>query len=164
MKNLVSFALATIIFIAFNPQEKRYTQQSAEIDTYKKVLEAYEERDWESMALHYADTAKIMNNVEEKHAQNLSQFLAQTKEDAIQFSNWKFVDTESEYEMVVTDKGETWVNFWGLWQGTFKANNKVYKIPTHITAEFVNGKIVREAGYWDVSKILLDIQQLQTEE
>ncbi|MBZ9728652.1 ester cyclase [Salegentibacter sp. JZCK2] len=164
MKALVSFGLAIAIFIVYNSQDKRYTQQSAEIDTYKKVLEAYEERDWETMVAHYADSAKIMNNVEEKDAQNLSQFLAQNKEDATQFSSWDFVETESEYEMVVNDKGETWVNFWGLWQGTFKANNKEYKIPTHITAHFVNGKIVREAGYWDVSKIIQDIQKDQNDE
>ncbi|MBZ9631272.1 ester cyclase [Salegentibacter sp. LM13S] len=162
MKKLISLGIAIILFIVFNPQEKRYTQQSVEIDTYKKVLKAYEKRDWKSMVSHYADTAKIMNNVVEKDAQNLSQFLAQTKEDATQFSNWEFVDTE--YEMVVTDKGETWVNFWGVWKGIFKANNKEYKIPTHITAQFVNGKIVREAGYWDVSKIIKDVQKLQTEE
>ncbi len=164
MKSLMSFGLAIAIFIVYNPQEKRYTQQSTEINTYKKVLEAYEEQDWESMVTHYADSAKIMNNVAEKDAQNLTQFLVQNKEDATQFSNWDFVDTESEYEMVVNDKGETWVNFWGLWKGTFKANNKEYKIPTHITAQFVNGKIVREAGYWDVSKIIKDIQQVQTDE
>ena len=61
--------------------------------------------------------------------------------------------------MIVNDEGETWVNFWGLWEGTYKTNNKVYQIPTHITARFVNGKIVREFGYWDVSKIIKDIQQ-----
>lgn len=157
MKELVSIGLAIVIFMTYNQQEKRYTQQSAEIDTYKKVLVAYEERDWESMVSHYADTAKIMNNVLEEDAQNLSQFLTQTKEDAAQFSSWDFMDTESEYEMVVTDDGETWVNFWGVWKGTFKANNKEYKIPTHSTAQFVNGKIVKEAGYWDVSKIIQDM-------
>jgi hypothetical protein len=164
MKELVSLGLAIVLFIACNQQGKRYTQQSPEIDTYKKVIEAYEERNWESMIAPYADTAKIMNNVAEKNAQNLTQFLAQNKEDANQFSNWEFVDTESEYEMVINDSGETWVNFWGLWKGTFKANNKVYKIPTHITVQFVNGKIVREAGYWDVSKIIRDIQQVEIDE
>lgn len=164
MKDLLSLGLAIVVFIGCNQQVKRYTQQSPEIDTYRKVMEAYEERDWESMVSYYADTARIMNNVAEKDAQNLEQFLTQTKEDANQFSNWDFIDAESEYEMIVNDKGETWVNFWGLWKGTFKTNNKVYEIPTHITAQFVNGKIVREAGYWDVSKIIQDIQLIQAEE
>lgn len=65
--------------------------------------------------------------------------------------------------MVVTDDGETWVNFWGLWKSTLKENNKVYEIPTHITARFVKGKIVREAGYWDISKILQDLHSTRAE-
>jgi len=159
MKELMSLGLAIVIFIACNQQSKRYTQQSPEIETYKQVLEDYEDRDWEAMVAHYSDTAKIMNNVTEKNGKNLTRFLAQNKEDASQFSNWHFVDDASEYEMVLNDKGETWVNFWGLWEGTFKTNSKVYQIPTHITVQFVNGKIVREFGYWDVSKIIRDIQQ-----
>jgi len=158
MKQLMSIGVAIVIFIAFNQQPTRYTQQSKEIETYKQVLEAYEERDWKSLISHYAENAKIMNNVTEEDAQNLSQYIAQNKEDASQFSNWEFVDGESEYEMIVNDKGETWVNFWGLWQGTFKANNKVYKIPTHTTAQFVDGKITREFGYWDISEIIKDLQ------
>ena len=159
MKELMSLGVAIVIFIAFNQQQTRYTQQSPEIETYKQVLEDYEDRDWESMVAHYSDTAKIMNNVTEEEGKNLTQFLAENKKDASQFSSWDFVDDASEYEMIVNDKGETWVNFWGLWEGTFKTNNQVYQIPTHITAQFVNGKIVKEFGYWDVSKIIKDIQQ-----
>jgi hypothetical protein len=63
--------------------------------------------------------------------------------------------------MVVTDKGKTYVNFWGLWKGTLAANNKTYTIPTHLTAQFVDGKIVKEFGYWDLSKIMLDMQAME---
>ncbi|MEO6347787.1 MAG: nuclear transport factor 2 family protein, partial [Aquaticitalea sp.] len=77
------------------------------------------------------------------------------------FSSWKYDPESVEYEMVVTDKGETWVNFWGHWEGTLKSSNKVYVIPAHVTARFVGGKIVREDGYWDVSKLLMDIQSLE---
>ncbi|HKL36554.1 MAG TPA: hypothetical protein VJ899_09720 [Salegentibacter sp.] len=164
MKELMSLGVAIVIFIAWNQQSTRYTQQSAEIETFKQVLEDYEDREWEDMVAHYSDTAKIMNNVTEKDAKNLTQFLAENKKDASQFSSWDFVNDASEYEMIVNDRGETWVNFWGLWEGTFKTNNKVYKIPTHITAQFVNGKIVREFGYWDVSKIIRDIQQDRIDE
>ncbi|MBO2543663.1 nuclear transport factor 2 family protein [Salegentibacter sp. BDJ18] len=159
MKELMSLGVTIVIFIACSQQTTRYTQQSPEIETYKQVLEDYEDRDWDAMVAHYADTAKIMNNVTEEEGKNLTQFLAENKKDASQFSSWDFVDDASEYEMIVNDEGETWVNFWGLWEGTYKTNNKVYQIPTHITARFVNGKIVREFGYWDVSKIIKDIQQ-----
>lgn len=159
MKELMSLGVAIVIFIACSQQRTRYTQQSPEIETYKQVLADYEDRDWEAMVAHYSDTAKIMNNVTEEEGKNLTQFLAENKKDASQFSSWDFVDDASEYEMIVNDEGETWVNFWGLWEGTFKTNNEVYQIPTHITAQFINGKIVREFGYWDVSKIIKDIQQ-----
>lgn len=163
MKYIAFLGLVFVLFISCNKQETRYTQQSKEIDIYKKVIEAYENQDWETMATYYAGTAKILNNVLEKDAQNFKELIAQNREDAELFYKWDFVDTESEYEMVVTDDGETWVNYWGLWKGVLKENNKVYEIPTHITARFINGKIVHEAGYWDLSKMMQDIQVTQAE-
>jgi ketosteroid isomerase-like protein len=53
--------------------------------------------------------------------------------------------------MITTDKGETWINFWGLWRGEMKSSGKTYDIPSHITAQFIDGKIVKEYGYWDNS-------------
>ncbi len=74
------------------------------------------------------------------------------------------MDGESEYEMVVTDDGEKWVNFWGLWKGTLQANNKTYEIPVHITSQFIGGKIVKEFGYWDNATIMADMQAMQKAE
>ena len=59
--------------------------------------------------------------------------------------------------MVVTDDKETWVNFWGLWKGTLKSSGKVYQIPIHTTARFIDGKIVAESGYWNNSEIVSDM-------
>ena len=161
MKKFILIGLTSLLVASC--QKQQYTQQSDEIETYKKVVEAYEKQDWKNLATHYADTAKILNNVSEKSAQNLAQFQEQNEKDAAIFTNFKYVPSESEYEMVVTDKGETWVNFWGLWRGTLKANNKVYEIPTAITARFIDGKIVRELGYWDSSKLVSDIQKIEAE-
>ena len=63
--------------------------------------------------------------------------------------------------MLTKDNGETWVYFNGLWQGTFIPNNKLYEVPAQINVQFVNGKIVREEGYWDISNIMSDMQKLQ---
>ncbi len=165
MKKVIFLGLAIVLSItACQKQEKRYTQQSPEIDTYKKVIDAYEKQDWEALASHYADTAKIMNNVIEEEGKTIAEEVAMGKEDAALFSSWDYVDGESEYEMVVTDKDQTWVNFWGLWKGTLAANNKTYTIPAHITAQFVDGKVVKEFGYWDLSKIMLDMRTLQEAE
>tara|TARA_R100001369_G_C3323435_1_gene169320 strand:- start:1309 stop:1863 length:555 start_codon:yes stop_codon:yes gene_type:complete len=162
MKNIFLLGLAIVLITSCESNVKqRYTQQSPEIETYKQMISDYENQNWEAMASHYADTAKIMNNVTEKNAKTIAEEVKTGKEDASFFSSWSYVDGESEYEMVTTDKGETWVNFWGLWEGTLKSNNKVYSIPVHITARFVDGKIVRELGYWDISKIVADSMQLK---
>ncbi|MDO9593900.1 MAG: nuclear transport factor 2 family protein, partial [Lutibacter sp.] len=159
MKKLILLGFSIVLFTACNQQTKRYTQQSKEIDTYKQVIKDYENQNWESMATHYTDTAKILNNVTEKNAQTLTQLVSQNKQDAAIFSSWNFVPEESEYEMVVTDKGETWVNFWGLWQGRLTSNNQLYEIPAHITARFIDVKIVKDVGYWDNSSIALELEK-----
>ena len=144
MKKLALVTLAIVLFTACN-QEKRYTQQSPEIDTYKKVMEDYKTMNWEDYPIHYADTAKIANNVTKENALTVSQAIEKNKEDAAMFS---WVVEKEEYEMVVTDDKETWVNFWGIWKGTMKSTNKEYVIPFHSTARFVDGKIGEEHGYW----------------
>jgi hypothetical protein len=165
MKKLFFLGLAIVLSLtACQQQEKRYTQQSPEIDTYKKVIEAYEKQDWEALASHYADTAKIMNNVIEEEGKTITEEVTMGKEDAALFSSWDYEDADTEYEMTITDSGKTYVNFWGIWKGTLVANNKTYTIPVHISAQFVAGKIVKEYGYWDLSKLMLDVQAMQQAE
>ncbi|MEO5775700.1 MAG: nuclear transport factor 2 family protein [Flavobacterium sp.] len=155
MKKILVVGFATILFVACK-QEVRYTQQSPEIDTYKKVMEDYKTQNWEDYPKHYADTAKIANNVTKDKAQTVTQAIEKAKDDAKLFA-WVVEDTD--YEMVVTDKGETWVNYWGIWKGTMKSTNKVYNIPFHNTARFIDGKIVQEDGYWDNSEIMTDMMK-----
>ncbi len=154
MKKLFLLGLAIVLFMACDQKDTRYTQQSPEIDTYKKVMDDYKKMNWAEMVKSYADTAKIANNVIEEKAVSISQVVEKNKEDAAMF-NW--VVEKEEYEMVVTDEGETWVNFWGIWKGTMKSNNKVYDIPFHLTARFKDGKIVKEFGYWNNSEIVTDL-------
>jgi predicted ester cyclase len=158
MKKLPLLVLASVLFIACNNNKVRYTQNSPEIDTFKKVIDDYDKHNWKNMVTYYADTAKILNNTTDNGVKSIAEEIARNKEDAKLFT-WKF--TDSEYEMVVTDKEQTWVNFWGLWKGKLKSNNKTYEIPVHITARFVDGKIVRELGYWDASDIAKDFQKME---
>lgn len=159
IKTLLPVLLLLLISMIACNQKQRYTQQSPEIETYKKVIEAYEKQDWENFATHYADTAMVFNNRTKDKGQTLTQFIENNKQDATMFSSWDYVDEDSEYEMVVTDKGETWVNFWGLWQG--KTNGKTYDIPAHMTVQFVDGKIVKEHGYWDISELITNPQNVE---
>ena len=155
IKKKLPVLLMLLVFITACNQDKRYTQQAPEIDTYKKVITAYENQDWENFATHYADTAMVFNNTTKDKGQTLAQFIENNKQDAAMFSSWSYVEKDSEYEMVVTDKGETWVNFWGLWQGKGKASGQTYDIPAHMTVQFVDGKIVKEHGYWDISELII---------
>ncbi|GGD30345.1 nuclear transport factor 2 family protein [Flavobacterium orientale] len=155
MKKLNILLLAVLTLIACETKKDRYTQTAPEIETYKKALKDYEMANWDELASHYADTAKVMMNVTKKNAKTVAQMIEANKQDQTLFTSYGFVPEESEYEMVVTDKGETWVNYWGLWQGRLKLNNELYEIPVHLTARFSNGKIVKEHGYWDNSAITM---------
>ncbi len=160
MKKILILLVAFATLVACQ-NKVRYTQKSAEIETYKKSIKDYEMANWESMATHYADTAKIMNNVTKKNGISVAQNIELNKKDISVLSTYGFVADESEYEMVETDKGETWVNFWGLWQGRLKATDELFEIPVHLTARFINGKIVSEYGYWDNTALVMALMKLE---
>ena len=64
MKKIMLFALV-IAAITACKNEVRYTQNSPEIETYKKAIKDYEMGNWESLATHFADTAKTLMPVGE---------------------------------------------------------------------------------------------------
>lgn len=163
MKKIIFAACTLVFFAACQKAEVRYTQNSPEIDTYKQSIKDYETQNWESLRSHYADTAKIMNNVTEAKAISIDENIEFNKQDVQLFSSFGFIADKSEYEMVKTDDGETWVNFWGTWKGTLAANNQSFEIPSHSTAQFVNGKIVRENGYWNNADIVMALQKIEAD-
>jgi len=149
-----------VLFTACQNQKIRYTQTSSEIDKTKALIKAYDIKNYEALTLNYADTAKLfINSVENSITPNQLVTLHQSDDD--NFSEREFLTENQEYEMVVTDDGKTWVNFWGNWQGTLKGDNTELKIPVHVTFQFVNGKIVKEYGYWDNTPIVLALQKLK---
>lgn len=157
MKKSLLFAVAIILISC----SKRYTQESKEIEMFRKAIILYSDQKFDEIAVFYTDSAKIINNVPEEKAITIAERIAQSKEQSALFSTWKINHSKAEYEMIVTNKGETWVNYWGQWEGTLKLNGKHYVIPTCITAKFVDGKIVRELGFWDESKLVVDLQNLK---
>lgn len=159
MKKVILFALALVLFTACN-QKQRYTQNSPEIDTFKSVIKSYNDQDWEGMTAHYADTAKTFNNSSDVSL-SLDDMVAYHKESLTNLADRGFLDKDQEYEMVVTDKGDTWVNFWSDWEGTLRANGKKIKIPIHLTAQFIDGKIVRSSGNWDNAPLVLALQEIE---
>jgi hypothetical protein len=160
MKNQIFIgAIVAILFACEGKQ--RYTQQSAEIETIKTMTDNYVNGDWDAYQSHYAEGAQIFFNSPEDKPATIQQVIAQEKMELDSFSSYS-LDRENEaIEMVLDDKGETWVNYWGVWKGTMASNGKTYQIPIHITSQFVNGKIVKAYGYWDNSPILMDVMAMQ---
>lgn len=158
-KTKLFLVLIALLLIACD-QEQRYAQNSPEVEIFKAVIKDYNDQDWEAMKTHYADTAKTFNNTINK-PMSLDEIIAFHQQGAQDFSERGFVKEEDEYEMVVTDKGQTWVNYWGEWQATLAANGKEFRIPIHLTSQFKNGKIVRASGFWDNTPMVLATQEIE---
>jgi steroid delta-isomerase-like uncharacterized protein len=157
MKKLFLLGLAGVLLISCQEQQ-RYSQFSLEIETFKAVINDYDTKNWESYVSHYADTSKTrFNNV----SMASSEIPNYHKGNDMNYSSRSFVEKGQEYEMVLDDERKTWVNFWGTWKGTLAANDKELTIPVHLTARFIDGKIVEDYGYWDPSEVLLSLQAIE---
>ncbi|MCH6198250.1 nuclear transport factor 2 family protein [Aquiflexum sp. LQ15W] len=140
--------------------KQRYSQDSPEIDTVKSLFENYLTGNWDAYKSHFADNAKIFINVTEKNPANIQELIAQQKMEIEGLSSYS-INTETQtFEMILDDKEETWVNYWGVWKGTLAATQEIFEIPIHITFQFVDGKIVKEFGYWDNSKITMAVMRI----
>lgn len=141
----------------------RYTQQSPEIDIVKSAITSYVDGEWAEYASHYADGATIFFNVTEENPASVQETIASQKLSVEPFSAYSFDRDKDEYEMVVTDEGETWVNFWGTWKGTLAATGDEFVIPVHLTYQFLDGKIVKAFGYWNNTAVQMTLMELQKE-
>lgn len=162
MKNLTLISVIAFLLCSCNSKD-RYTQQSAEINTFKSIIGNYVNGEWDAYQSHYAEGAQIFFNSTEDKPATIQQTIAQQKLEIEPMSSYT-IDREKEaVEMVLDDKGETWVNYWSVWKGTLAVTGKTYEMPIHITSKFVDGKIVESLGYWDNAPIQLDIMALQME-
>lgn len=159
MEKIILPTLTFLLLLSSCHQKILYTQSSPEIDTYKKVVADYTNKDWNDILTHYAESARILNNVTENNAQTIAQLIAMDKGDATGFSNWGY--TGQKYEMIINDQDETWVHFNSSWEVTLNANKKLYQMPGQINVQFVNGKIIKVEDYWDISKLTQYMQSLQ---
>ena len=156
MKKLLVLGLAVLLFAACQ-QEQRYTQQSPEIDTVKKLIKNYNDKTYDASI--YSDTSKTYYNTKNK-AMSPQETIAYHQANDAAYSSREFLDKDQDYEMVKTDDGKTWVNCWLDWKGTLAANGKEFMIPIHLTYQFVDGKVVREVGMWDPSEVVLELQAM----
>lgn len=155
MKNLI-FTGILLAFLTSCETNQRYTQKSPEIETVKSIINDYDTKNWESLTSHYADTAKVtFNNNKPIDASELPSLHNQSDKF---YASRGFLKDDFEIEMIVADDGKTWVNFWGTWKATLASSGKEFVIPIHLTYQFINGKVVKEYGYWDGTEITLAIQ------
>ncbi|WP_422079584.1 nuclear transport factor 2 family protein [Ulvibacterium sp.] len=161
MKKVLFLNLVVLLFIACQPKGPvRYTQNSPEIDAVKKHIANYNNKNYDTGI--YADTSKTFLNTRKK-AMSPSEAMDYHKQNDVNYSSRGFKAEDQEYEMVVTDDGETWVNCWLDWKGTLAATGQEIEIPIHLTYRFVESKVVRELGYWDPTEIVLALQQIEAQ-
>jgi predicted ester cyclase len=158
MKKLSLLIIAAILFTACQQGPARYTQNSPEIDTVKKLIANYNSKTYDTSM--YADTSKTFYNTKD-NSMSPAETIAYHQETDKTYKSRSFPDKGQEYEMVLTDDGNTWVNCWLDWQGTLAANNQEFIIPIHLTYQFIDGKIVREHGHWDPSALVLAMQEIE---
>ena len=158
MKKLFLLALTVILFTACENKQQRYFDESPEIEILKAGIDAYEAQDWVTWKANFADTAKVYHNTKIGIAPN--EQLESMRAMLSNFSSYGFSDEGEFSEMVLDKDNETWVNYWGNWTGKLSANNKELQIPVHLTAQFINGKIVQEYAYYDTAPIILAMQEI----
>jgi len=160
MKKLSLLVIAFMVFTACQQKgPERYTNSGPEIDIVKSLINDYNNGNWESWASHYADTAKIYHNTLE--ASNTSDVVEGLKANLAATSAYGFVDKDMFHERIIDDDNETWVNFWATWKGTLEGSGEQLIIPVHLTAQFIDGKIVEEHAYYDLSKFVVAMQNIE---
>lgn len=160
MKKSFLLGLAIVLFTACEQKNEAYTQNSPEIETVRSMINSYNDKDWNTHASHYSDTSKTFYNTPNPIlSKDVSGY---HKANDANYSSRAFDEEGQTYEMVTTDEGEIWVNFWGTWRGTLAGNGKEYTAAIHTTTRFINGKIVEEYGYWDSSPLVLALQEIET--
>ncbi|MFC3416124.1 nuclear transport factor 2 family protein [Algoriphagus hitonicola] len=135
----------------------RYTQQSPEIETVKAIFDDFLAKNWEGLRSHYAEDAQIFWNRLESNPQTLEELITEAQNEMDMFSAMS--QDHLAFEMVTDDEGEVWVNYWGTWRCTLSANGESFEIPMHETFQFVDGKVVKDHGYWDNSPIASSIMK-----
>ena len=159
MKNILLLALALLMLTACEKQKQRYLTESPEINAFKASISEYGSGDWETWRTHFSDTAKLyINSPKSISASDLEN--AQ-KEMLASFSSYGFQEKGSFVEMVIDNEEETWVNYWANWHGILKDNGKEIDVPVHITAQYVDGKVVEMYDYYDSAPITAAIAEIE---
>ena len=159
-KKWIFLVAIAVVIINCEQKENRYKRSSSEIDQVTSAIAAYEQGNWEAWVTHFSDTAQIYENnwhngMSPERAKN--EHISATG----YLAEYGFVREEMVMEQIIDDEGRTWVNFWGLWKGTFKVTNRTIEVPVHMTLQFIDGKVVKQYGFWDLTMFNNEIQKIE---
>ena len=155
----IGFILLLVLNISCEQKPDRWTTTSPEIDITKVLIKDYEDANWSAWMEHYADTAKIHHNsVDAISPQQLKQSF---EKSTANFSIYKFSEKDVFIEMIIDDKMDKWVYFWGTWEGKIVGSDKELKVPVHLALKFVDSKIVEEYGYYDNTPMTEVFQEIE---
>jgi len=159
-KILFLASLVMLLISCQNNQPERFKTASTEIDLLKKGLSDYENANWVEWSKQYADSAKIFQNT---WLEGVSPEEVKVRHEELisNLSSYSFDKKDMTMEQIIDDRGRTWVNFWGIWKGTLKANSKEIFIPVHLTIQFKNGKVIEEFGFWDTAKLNEELKKME---
>lgn len=160
MKKVILLAIS--ITLLASCQEKgpeRYTTTAPEIDLIKAHQKEYSDGNWAAWTAAYADTAKLYHNSLVPAAP--LEVLEGLKANLEASSSYSFGGEDPYYERVIEDDGDIWVNTWVAWKGTLAGNGKELDIPVHVTYQIVGDQIVMEHAYYDLSKFMAMMQEIE---
>ena len=156
------FGLIGLLILAAcqQPQPTRFTTNSANIDAFKAGLDNYEKGNWDAWVAQFADTAQIFHN-NWNDGMSAKQSMENHQNTQNMMSSYGFDPEQIFVEEVLNDNDESWVQFWGVWSGTFKATGKTIEVPVHLAQRYVDGKIVYEFGFWDSAAFVKEVEAIQ---
>ncbi|PKQ44612.1 nuclear transport factor 2 family protein [Confluentibacter flavum] len=162
MKKLLLLVTVAALFAACQNKPERYTTTSTNIDVIKKLVSDYEAGNWDAWTSNYSDSAKIYQNTWKKSAtpKETSASLQGLLDNTSSYG-FKHGEDEIFFEQTIDDKGETWVNFWGVWHGTLAANGQELEVPVHLTCHMIDGKIAEEYGFYNLSEVMAALEVIE---
>lgn len=164
MKKLFLLGLIFSLILSCDNKPQQYFSESQEIEAIKTRIKAYENQDWTTYKSQFLDSAQVFHN------QNTGipylESLKRQQDIIANFASYGFVEDKTILEMVIDKDNNKWVNYWSVWSGKLKANGKEITFPVHLTTQFLDGKILKEYGYYDTAKLTaafieLEAQQLE---
>ncbi len=132
------------VLFATSCSSTQYFESAAEVDILKNTVYASSKERSTIFKKSYSPSAQIYWN--STVPLNWHELLLGIEESLTQFDEFELLPTE-EIHLIINSKGERWVGLWSVMR--VKVGDRERFIPFHVSAQFIDTKIVREAAYWD---------------